>query len=220
MTILFDVWRIPTRRVPQALWRMARDPATLAGLPGLTFHKSLGTGAGRRFTATDADLRQWALLSVWDGPPLPLHPTTRHWSRIATSHTRIDLATIATHGLWSGQQPFVADPDLRRWDGPVAAITRARVHTRQWRLFQQAVPPVASILDRQPGLLFRIGIGEAPIGLQGTFSVWSDSAALRDFAYNQPEHRAVIDQTHATGWYAEELFARFAVVSVEGDPLW
>jgi hypothetical protein len=220
MTVLLDVWTIPSARIPAALWRMARDPFALRNVPGLTFHKSLGTGAGKRFTATDADLRQWALLTVWAGDPAPLTSTANRWQRLATGHTRLELSTIATHGQWSGQEPFIADPGLRTWPGPVAAITRAKVKTRQWRAFQQAVPPVASILDDQPGLLFRIGIGEAPVGLQGTFSVWRDAAAIREFAYTGAEHRAVIDQTRATNWYAEELFARFAVVEVSGDSRW
>ena len=59
-----------------------------------------------------------------------------------------------------------------------------------------------------------------PSALQGTFSVWRDAAAIRDFAYRLPVHRAVIDQTRSTGWYAEELFARFAVLEVTGDQLW
>ncbi|MEI2717802.1 MAG: hypothetical protein V9E98_12585, partial [Candidatus Nanopelagicales bacterium] len=58
------------------------------------------------------------------------------------------------------------------------------------------------------------------IGLQGTFSVWRDAAALRSFAYESPEHVAVIEQTRSTGWYSEELFARFAVVDVSGDSPW
>lgn len=220
MTVLLDVWRVPARRVPSALWRMARDPFTLARLPGLTFHKSLGTGAGKSFTAADADLHQWALLSVWSSDPLVLQPTLSRWRRLAETHTRFELRTIATHGLWSGAAPFITDPALRTWDGPVAAITRARVRTAQWRTFQKAVPPVAGILDHQPGLLYRIGIGEAPVGLQGTFSVWQDSAALRHFAYSQPEHKAVIEQTRSTGWYSEDLFARFAVVGIGGDAPW
>ncbi len=220
MTVLLDVWTVPSSRVPAALWQMARDPFALRQVPGLTFHKSLGTGAGKRFTAADADLRQWALLTVWSGDPLVLAPTVSRWDRVATAHTRFELSTIATHGQWSGREPFTADPGLRGWPGPVAAITRARVKTGQWRAFQQAVPPVARVLDEQPGLLFRIGIGEAPIGLQGTFSVWRDAAAIREFAYQRREHRAVIDQTRATDWYAEELFARFAVVDVSGDSRW
>lgn len=220
MTVLLDVWTIPSMRVPSALWRMARDPFALQGLPGLSFHKSLGTGAGKRFTAADADLRQWALLTVWTGDPLVMSPTLNRWSRLARNHTRFELSTIATHGKWSGHEPFVADAGLRGWDGPVAAITRARVKTRQWRAFQAAVPPVAGVLRDHPGLLYRIGIGEAPVGLQGTFSVWRDAAAIREFAYRSAEHRAVIEQTRATDWYAEELFARFAVVEVSGDKPW
>lgn len=220
MTVLLDVWTVPTSQIPAALWRMARDPFTLRAVPGLRFHKSLGTGVGKRFTAADADLRQWALLTVWAGDPLAMRPTTDRWARLATRHTRFELSTIASHGQWSGQEPFVTDSGLRGWPGPVAAITRARVKTRLWRAFQAAVPPVAAVLDTQPGLLYRIGIGEAPIGLQGTFSVWQDAAAIREFAYGGEAHQAVINQTRTTGWYGEELFARFAVVDVSGHLPW
>lgn len=220
MTVLLDLWTVPRRAVPRAFWRMARDPSLLSDIPNLSFHKSLGTGAGRRFTARDADLRQWALLTCWSGPEAALEPAVRRWDRIAMTHTRFRLAPIASHGQWSGREPFPAEPGMAAHDGPVAAITRARVRVGQWRQFQRAVPPVAELLHTQPGLLYRIGIGEAPIGLQGTFSVWRDAAALRDFAYAQPAHRAVIEQTRATGWYAEELFARFAVLEVTGDAAW
>jgi len=220
MTVVLDLWRVPRTAVPMALWRMARDPSALSGLPGLLFHKSLGTGAGRRFTASDADLRQWALLTCWAGPDDAADSIRRHWNARAQQHTRVVLGTIASHGRWSGREPFTADPTLAAYPGPLAAITRARVRTRQWRAFQRAVPPVAEILPSQEGLLYRIGIGEAPVGLQGTFSVWRDAATLRDFAYRQPEHRDVIARTRETGWYAEELFARFAVLEVTGDRLW
>jgi hypothetical protein len=220
MTVVLDIWTVPAAGVGPALWRMARDPRLLSGLPGLRFHKSLGTGAGRTFTAGDADLRQWALITCWDGPDLPLVPTLRRWGRWAHTHTRIHLGTIASHGHWSGREPFMVDPGLRRWDGPVAAITRARVRGHRWREFQRSVPPVVRSLDTAPGVLFRLGIGEAPVGLQGTFSVWRDTTALRDFAYREPAHTAVIERTQQTGWYAEDLFARFAVLDVTGDPRW
>lgn len=219
MTVHLDVWTVRRSAIGKALWRMAADPRLLRGVPGLDFHKSLGTGAGRRFTAADADLRQWALVTCWSAEPSEV-PVLDKWHRLARRHTRFTLGTIASHGQWSGQDPFVPDPSLKKWTGPVAAITRARVHIRQWRVFQAAVPPVATALADQPGLMYRIGIGEAPIGLQGTFSVWQDAAAIRDFAYRLPEHRAVIDQTRSTGWYAEELFARFAVLKVTGEQPW
>jgi hypothetical protein len=220
MTIHLDVWQVRTTAIGGALWRMARDPYVLRGVPGLQFHKSLGTGAGRRFTVADADLHQWALLTCWSGSDLAAGPTLRRWGRLAVTHTRFTLATISSHGRWSGQDPFTRGPLVRGWTGPVAAITRARVRTGHWRAFQAAVPPVAAALDDQPGLRYRIGIGEAPVGLQGTFSVWNDAAAVRDFAYALPAHRDVIEQTRARDWYSEELFARFALLEVTGDSPW
>jgi hypothetical protein len=76
---------------------------------------------------------------------------------------------------------------------------------------------VAAAVHRAPGLLARFGVGEAPIGWQGTVSVWRGTADLTAFAYRQPEHRAVIARTPTDRWYAEDLFARFAVLGISGD---
>ena len=76
---------------------------------------------------------------------------------------------------------------------------------------------MAAELAAAPGLLARFGVGEAPVGWQGTVSVWRSAADLTAFAYRQPEHRAVIARTPADRWYAEELFARFAVRDISGD---
>jgi len=86
------------------------------------------------------------------------------------------------------------------------------------------VPPGGRGPGRAGGPTLAIGIGEAPIGLQGTFSVWPSLAAVRAFAYRRPAHAAVVRRTGEVGWYAEELFARFAVLDGHGtvdgrDPL-
>ena len=48
-------------------------------------------------------------------------------------------------------------------------------------------------------------------------SLWRDPADLVEFAYRRPEHRDAIMQTPVRRWYAEELFARFAVLEITGD---
>ena len=83
--------------------------------------------------------------------------------------------------------------------------------------FWRAVPPVTSSLHDSPGLIAAIGIGEAPIGLQGTFSMWESSAALTDFAYRGDAHNAAIEATKKYSWYSEELFSRFALRNVRGS---
>jgi hypothetical protein len=75
---------------------------------------------------------------------------------------------------------------------------------------------VSARLHGSAGLLLSLGIGEAPVGLQGTFSLWRSAADLEAFAYGTAEHRDVVRRTHELGWYREELFARLAVLDVQG----
>jgi hypothetical protein len=124
------------------------------------------------------------------------------------------LDPISSHGQWASKEPFVGA--VKDWDGQVAAITRARIKWSQNFRFWSSVPPVTVSLKSAPGLVAAIGIGEAPIGLQGTFSLWESAAAIRDFAYKGAAHQKAIADTSAYNWYSEELFARFAVREIRG----
>jgi hypothetical protein len=86
-----------------------------------------------------------------------------------------------------------------------------------WRRFWSSVPPVATDLQHRTGVVLSLGIGEAPIGLQGTFSVWESNRALTEFAQRGEAHRAVINDTERLEWYSEELFARFSVLGSSGS---
>jgi len=198
---------------------MAADRGYLRRTPGLRFAKLLGTGSGRTFTPLDADPRRWGLLAVWDGDPAVSAfadgPVVRGWRSFADEEWVARLRPIAARGRWSRRQPF-GDPVPASWDGPVAAVTRARLVVRRAARFWRAVPPVAADLRQTPGLRLAVGIGEAPIGLQGTFSVWDSPAALNRFAYDRAPHATVIERTGRERWYAEELFARFGVLSASG----
>lgn len=214
------LYRVRPRDVPRALARMAFDRRWLRRTPGLAFWKLLGTGDGRTFDVRDADLRTWGLLAVWETPEALAaferrSPATAAWRGLAEERWRADLRLVSAHGQWSGRAPF-GEPAADSGEGPVAAITRARLRPSLMPTFWRSVPPVTADLRDRPGLLLSLGIGEAPIGLQGTFSVWSDANALRDFAYRGAAHREVIRRTHETGWYAEELFARFVLVQTTG----
>jgi hypothetical protein len=190
-----------------------------AAVHHLHFAKLLGTNGGDTFAARDVDLRRWALLACWpqaaDAHAFENSPTVRGWDRIATERCRFDLVPLASRGRWSGQQPFITGRS-RPATGVVAAVTRARIAPRKLAAFWRAVPPVAADLHDRPGLLLRLGIGEAPVGLQGTFSVWTSAAALTDFAHRGSPHRRAMAQTLAENWYTEELFARFSVERVDG----
>ena len=221
------LWGVPGRAVPRAVWRMAVDRSLLRRTPGLRFAKLLGTGSGRTFTPSDADPTRWGLLAVWDDyaavDRFERGPVAGRWRAFAEEEWTARMRPLAARGRWSRQEPF-GQPVPAPWNGPVAAVTRARLILRRAVRFWAAVPPVSADLHRAPGLRMALGIGEAPLGLQGTFSVWDDTDALNAFAYDRPPHAAVIERTAREGWYAEELFARLAVLSTSGtlagvDPL-
>jgi hypothetical protein len=218
--VTLHLFGVAHRHVPAAVLRMGLDRPRLAGTPGLRVWKLLGTGSGRSFRVRDADPCRWGLLGVWSHPEALVaferrSATARAWRRLAAEAWRADLRPLRSRGAWSGARPF--DPPAREpWQGMVASITRARLARGRWRQFWRAVPPVSAALRDAPGLRFALGIGEAPVGMQGTFSVWASAAALVDYAHRGAAHRDAIRRTAETGWYAEELFARFAVLQTTG----
>lgn len=214
------MWRVRTSAALAAMTRVGYQRWSLRQSPGLRFAKLLGTGSGRTFTPRDADLRHWALVTVFDSPAardaFERSPQVASWRRIAQEELQVQMTPLSSVGTWAGRAPFETPQVPQRWDGPVAAITRAQIKPHLWRRFWSAVPPVVLDLSARDGLLMSMGIGEAPVGLQGTFSMWRSNRDLTAFAYRSAAHQRAMEQTGELQWYAEELFARFAVTGVSG----
>jgi hypothetical protein len=188
---------------------MAAEPRRLRRTPGVRFAKLLGTARG--FGLSRPDPTRWAALTVAEAAP-----AFPGWDRIAVAGCRLDLRPLATRGTWAGRAPFDVGPGSAG-TGPVLALTRARLRPRKVPTFWRASAAVADAVTGSPGLLAAFGFGEAPLGWQGTVSVWRSTPDLVRFAYRHPEHRRAIARTATVNWYAEELFARFAVLDVHGD---
>ena len=217
ITVIY-FWKIKRASIPFALFRMAIDRTLLRRTQGVSFAKMLGCGKGETFTPSDADPNRWGCLVVIPENQLTVlddSPTIRAWRKSSVSEFRVLLDPIAATGMWSKQKPFEPSAPAN-FDGQVVAITRARIKASQTLRFFKSVPPVTASLHSSPGLISTIGIGEAPIGLQGTFSLWESMQAIKDFAYKGAAHQKAIAQTSEFDWYAEELFARFAVREMRG----
>jgi hypothetical protein len=218
MNTVVYFWRIRRRFIPLALLFMAINKLILKRVPGVSFIKLLGTGKGETFTPKDADALRWGLLvtvAEESTKTLDTSKVIKGWQKISTAEYRVILKAISSHGKWSRKEPFeILKSD---WTGKVVAVTRARIVWRKNFMFWSAVPPVTKSLHTSDGLIAAIGIGEAPIGLQGTFSIWENGAALRQFAYKGSAHTAANKATAENNWYSEELFARFAVIQERGQ---
>jgi hypothetical protein len=218
ITVIY-FWRIKLIYLPLAIFHMGFDHLSLIFNRKIKFYKLLGTGKGETFTPRDADPRRWGLIVTLKKEHFESFNnsgTVNSWRKFAKSEYRAILQPISSKGSWSAKNPFAIENSSLNWDGPIAAITRARIKWRLNNKFWRAVPPVTLSLKSTPGLLSAIGIGEAPIGLQGTFSRWQSASAIKDFAYRGAAHQKAITQTSELDWYAEELFARFAIIEEHG----
>lgn len=223
-------WGIESQAIAGALLRMASGRRSLRHVPGLRFARLVGTGSGRTFSVRDADFHHWGLITSWntlaDAETFEQSNYMSTWERRSFQTARFVLDPIHSRGQWSGKEPFSPSSRAAKSntspsvgsasDGRIAAITRARIPMRHWRRFANAVPPVAAATTNVPGLIVKTGIGEAPIGLQGTFSLWETANDLRVFS-SGPAHQHVIDETQRVAWYSEELFARFRVIEASGS---
>lgn len=213
-------------RQPLALARLATDRIGLARTPGLRFWRLLGTGDGAS-TGPGADLTRTALFAVWDDErSLDAFVAARERRDAdAVEHYVVRLHGVGGHGTWHGFDVLGALPSaIPAADAPVAVLTRARVRMRHWRTFAGVSGVVDTELQAAPGLLAVCGIGEAPIGLQATFSLWRTAGDAKRFAHGTARHRDVVRRARAEGWFGEELFATFAPFASHGtwggtDPL-
>ncbi|MEZ5223104.1 MAG: hypothetical protein R2743_16515 [Ilumatobacteraceae bacterium] len=212
-------------RAVQAMARLGLDRRRLGATPGLRFWRLLGTGAGSD-TGPGADLRRTALFAIWDDDQAldAFHRRMAGRWAAADEAWHVRLRASGGHGAWRGVRVLDQLRPATGQGGPVAIVTRADVRVRSWRPFRSAGIPVSAELQRADGLLAVVGVGEAPVGRLGTFSLWRDVAAARAYATGAPHHREVVARTRHEHWYGEELFARFEPYDSTGswdgrDPL-
>ncbi|MDP8953472.1 MAG: spheroidene monooxygenase [Actinomycetota bacterium] len=226
----FHLTRYPAGHALGAMAGLVTRQRGLAATAGLRFVRQLGTGRGSRM-GLGADLRRWATFAVWDDERaldafLAESPFAARWRDQAEESWSVRLVPLSAHGSWSGARPLAeldpgADDDH---DAPVAVLTRARIGLRHWPAFYRSVPAVEAHLHRQGDLLAAVGIGEAPVGLLATFSLWRSTSGMDAFAYRDSAHGEVVRRTRSGGWFSEELFARFRPYGSTGtwdgaDPL-
>jgi len=203
----------------QALGRMGRPPIVMNEIEGMTFFKPLGTGSGNGFSIRP-DFSTFGFIAVFETETLAkdfLKSTTlQEYTKTATSYSNVLLYTIKSHGEWSKQNPFQASTPFDK-SKPLGVITRATIKPSLAHKFWRYVPSVSKSMNNYKELIFSKGIGEFPLLMQATFSLWSDAESMMNYAYQNPKHAEMVKKTRELGWYSEELFARFQPFYQEGD---
>jgi spheroidene monooxygenase len=124
------------------------------------------------------------------------------------------LRATSSRGSWGGQA--LAATAAARPDAPVASLTRAAIRPRHaWRFWSHS-PGAESAIARAPGCRFAVGLGEAPLLRQATFSLWDNQAAMDAYARGGA-HAGAMASAWREGWFSEWMFVRFAPISIEGQ---
>ena len=82
--------------------------------------------------------------------------------------------------------------------------------------FWRMQPAAERSLHEAPGCRLAIGLGEAPLLRQATFSVWDSGAAMNAYA-RQGAHLAAIRASAAGGFFSESMFVRFVPYDARGS---
>ena len=204
-----------------ALTQMQLAHQRLADVPGLTFYRLMGSGGGNGFSLRP-NLAVYAWLGQWaEGDDADRFFENNAWFAEVCARTdrRITFRLDATmsHGKWGEGNPFPVAAEKYDPDRPVAVLTRATIHPGKLLDFWRYVPRTSASVYDQPDRLLSLGVGEYPVFMQATFSLWRTGRAMTDFAYRSQYHKEVVQRTRERGWYRDELFARFQLQSVEGE---
>lgn len=227
MIVSLTIVRYRKAFIPLALLAMALHRLPLMLQKGCTFWKLMGCGRNGSFDLTP-DWQQWGLLAAWNSREdfdafYQKSFIAGWWKKLATESWTLLAEPLQSHGAWDGAAPF-GKPEVKTYSGPVAVLTRATINLNRLKNFWSHVDAAARVMASSEGYITSVGIGEAPVFRQATFSVWESLDHVKAFAYKGGDHADIIKKTRSENWYSEELFARFKPVAGWGtlngaDPL-
>jgi len=203
-------------------WRIARGRQSLRGTPGLQFAKALGSGHEGGFGLRPSRSRQ-GLFVVFDteahADAFLEHSITLGAFRARSSELCVlKLRAYSCRGRWSGRAlaSSASAPDPSLGNTPIVALTRASIHPRRASAFWAKAPPAQAALASAPGCLLAVGLGEAPLLRQCTFSLWESAAAMDAYA-RSGAHLDAIRAAGREGHFSESMFVRFLPLAMQGS---
>jgi spheroidene monooxygenase len=210
--------------------RLVAGATPYKDVPGLTMVKVMGSGHGGGFslrpsathqglicTFSHLDLAQKFLESpavqayrerareCWTGV-LTVQSARGHWDKQIWQAS----SSEAMGDQGQAQASMTAQPAA-----PFAVLTRASIIPTKAMACWRYAPAAQADLDKSPGCLLAMGLGEAPLVRQCTFSLWQDTAAMLNYA-RQGAHQVASAAAYKHQFFSESLFVRMQVLQMAG----
>jgi len=203
--------------IPWGWWRVARGERSLRGEPGLIFAKALGSGQDGGFGLRPSASIQ-GLLAVFEDEAsadafIDRSSHVDAYRRRSREWCLFKLRATSARGRWSGHSIEVSAQAPQQ--GLVASLTRASIRPRYARAFWRQSPPSEISLAGASGCVMAVGLGEAPVLRQATFSLWQSQADMDAYA-RSGAHLAAIQAAYGGHYFSESMFVRFLPVAMRG----
>jgi spheroidene monooxygenase len=206
--------------------RLVNGSGVFRDVPGLRFVKVMGSGQGGGFGLRPSSSHQ-GLVCMFDDQQQAnafcRGTEIQAYVQRAREYWLGTLAVTSIRGQWDQQSWAVTAPD-RLNDAPadgadgtglIAALTRATIRPAKALSFWRYATPAQADLAHAAGCHLAMGLGEAPLVRQCTFSVWQDTESMVSYAH-QGAHKVAIAASVKHDYFSESMFARMRVLSMSG----
>jgi hypothetical protein len=197
--------------------RLVRGPGMLRGTPGLGFAKVLGSGHEGGFGLRPS-MTRGGLFCVFETEAqaqafVDTSALVQRYRNQTRELCSVILRPYSSRGTWGGMAlPCSAAAPA---GGPVAALTRASIRPLRAMAFWRRAPAAQAAMAGATGCQLGVGLGEAPLLRQATFSIWDSVQAMENYA-RQGAHLAAARAAQAGGHFTEAMFVRFTVRQLRG----
>ena len=205
--------------------RLVSGPSALREVPGLRFAKVMGSGQGGGFSLRPSATHQGVIASFdnWAHAHEFMQGEWVHAVRERARESWVGVLSVqSARGQWD-QQDWAPTTDAAVQGCPtepspaLAVLTRASIRPAKAMAFWRHAPATQIDLDAADGCQLAMGLGEAPLLRQCTFSVWRDAAAMRAYAHHA-SHQQAIQAAYKHQFFSESLFVHFRPLYMQG--LW
>lgn len=209
--------RLRASALPWALWRLARGERALGDVPGMRFARVLGSGRNGGF-GLEPGLDCQGVFAAFDNADAAdafalRSAAAQAYRERSLEHFSLTLQATSCRGSWGGQAMAPStDPPTQ---GLVAALTRAAIKPARMREFWRHSPPAEAELAAAPGCRLAVGLGEAPLLRQATFSLWDNVQAMDAYA-RRGAHQRAIRASWGGDYFSEWMFVRFRPLALRG----
>jgi len=205
--------------------RLIAGASAFRQVPGLRFVKVMGSGQGGGFSLRPSPSHQGLICNFasWSEAAQFLQsPLVKSACERAREWWYGIFAVQSARGEWDQQAWAVTDPGLMGAPGVPAAhpqmlgvLTRASIRPAKAVAFWRHAPAAQAELTHADGCNLSMGLGEAPLLRQCTFSLWRDTECMTRYAHHNA-HQTAIQAAYRHQFFNESLFVRMQLLFMRG----